>query len=92
MAVERKIYTNNVVRMTQAQFDRLQGSNGFTKGRAMRKIGAVPVEIYAEVHALAAAHGEEVTDEHWERFLSMNPQFRSVSRLDTGASGHIVIK
>ena len=81
-----------VLIMTEAQFDRLNSNNGFGKQRLTRTIGAIPPETFTDMLAEADACGDYLSGTDLKKYLNRNPQYRTVNALDTGHTGHIIVK
>jgi len=71
-------------------FQKLQDpANGFSAGRTMRKIASIPVVA----EQIAKAEGFDLSKrKDLEKFLEEHPEYLTVNKLDTGASGKIIIK
>jgi hypothetical protein len=80
------------VAMSEADAERTLGNNGFTKGRGGRVIGEMPVHEYFELERKAKGKGDVVTGQDLKKWLMKNRDYMTVSRIDTGASGKIIIK
>ncbi|SME89409.1 hypothetical protein [Desulfovibrio gilichinskyi] len=78
--------------MTEAHFEKINGNNGFSKGRTQRVIGEIPLAEYLEMQRVANERDEPLTGTQLKEFLRQNPGYMTVNGLDTGASGKIIIK
>ena len=80
------------VAMSEADAERTIGNNGFTKGRGGRVIGEMPVHEYFELERKAREAGDVVTGQDIRKWLMNNRDYMTVSRLNTGATGKIIVK
>ena len=78
--------------MEQAHFERLSGCNGFSDGRNQRVIGEIPLAEFYEMQRIANERGEPLTGTELKGFLAENPEFMTVNDIDTGHTGHIIVK
>lgn len=78
--------------MEQAHYERMTGRNGFTKGRGGRCIGEMPIAEYMEMERIARESGDYVTGKDLRKYLQNNREYMTVARINTGASGKIIIK
>lgn len=64
-------------------------ANGFSDGRAMRKIASIPVVVEQEAKRLGYDLGNR---KDLEKFLQKFPEYMTVEKLDSGRRGNLVIK
>ena len=69
--------------MTQAQFERMQGNNGWSKSRATRTIGEVPLEEFFNLQWKADQNQEELTGTRLRKFLEEKPQYKTCDNILT---------
>ena len=86
--VAGSMYQNNIPVLEQNFVEKMNANNGFSKQRLFRKIASVP-----DVAMLKACQdGYNLDDvKDLKRFLNDNPDYMTVERIDTGASGKIII-
>jgi len=64
-------------------------ANGFSEGRTMRRIASIPVVA----EQIAKQEGYDLSSrKDLERFLRDHPEYMTVEKIDSGRSGHIIIK
>ncbi|WP_421901303.1 hypothetical protein [Maridesulfovibrio sp.] len=78
--------------MEQAHFEKMSGCNGFSDERNQRVIGEVPLAEFFELQRQADAHGEPLTGTQLKSFLAENPEYMTVTQIDTGHTGRIIVK
>lgn len=78
--------------MTEAQFERINSLNGFSKERLQRVIGEIPVAEYFELERQAKEAGEQVTVERLTKWLRKHPEYMTVNAIDTGKDPRIIVK
>jgi hypothetical protein len=89
MYADIKVVQNNIPILEQNYVEKMNAGNGFSKERMFRKIASIPVVAHFE----ASQNGFNLDNEdELRKYLSINPEFLTVSSLDTGASGKIIIK
>ena len=83
------ITQNNIPVLEQNYVAKMNTNNGFSKQRLFRKIASIP-----DVANLKAYQdGYNLDDpKDFRRFLSDNPEYMTVEAINTGASGHIIVK
>ena len=69
--------------MTQAQFERMQGNNGWSKSRATRTIGELPLEEFFNLQWKADQNQEELTGTRLRKFLEEKPQYKTCDNILT---------
>jgi hypothetical protein len=83
------ITQNNIPVLEENYVAKMNANNGFSKKRLFRRIASIPdvanLKAYQDGYNL-----DDVKD--LRRFLSDNPEYMTVDKIDTGASGHIIIK
>ena len=83
------IHQNNVPVLEQNYVEKMNSNNGFSKQRLFRKIASIP----DVAHMKAYQDGYNLDDpKDLRRFLSDNPDYMTVDKIDTGRSGKIIIK
>jgi hypothetical protein len=80
---------NNIPVLEENYVQKMNSNNGFSKERLFRKIASIP-----DVANLKAYQDGYNLDEPKDlrRFLADNPDYMTVHGLNTGASGHIIIR
>jgi hypothetical protein len=69
--------------MTQAQFERFNGANGWSKTRNMRSLGEVPLEQFFHMQWNAALNQEELTGTKLKKWLESNPEYKTCQNIFT---------
>lgn len=81
--------------MTQAQFERMQGNNGWSKSRATRTIGEIPLEHFFNLQWKASQNEEELTGTRLRKWLEQNPEYKTCDNILSPKKGEgplIVVK
>ena len=69
--------------MSQAQFERMNGNNGWSKTRATRSIGEIPLEQFFHLQWQAAQNDEELTGTKLRKWLAGRPEYQTVDNILT---------
>jgi hypothetical protein len=83
------ITQNNIPVLEENYVRKMNANNGFSKQRLFRKIASIP--DVAHLNAIKSGYNLDDRKE-LERFLSENPDYMTVDRINSGASGHIIVK
>jgi hypothetical protein len=87
--LDGSITQNNIPVLEQNYVEKMNANNGFTKERLFRKIGSVP----DVAHLKAVQDGYNMDDvRDVRRFFADNPDYLCVNAINTGATGHIIIR
>lgn len=83
------ITQNNIPVLEENYVAKMNANNGFSGKRLFRRIASIP-EV---AHLKAFQDGYNLDDvKDLRRFLADNPDYMTVRAINTGASGHIIIK
>ncbi len=83
------ITQDNIPVLDENYVAKMNANNGFSGKRLFRRIASIP-EV---AHLKAYQDGYNLDDpKELRRFLNDNPDYMTVRNIDTGASGHIIIK
>lgn len=83
------ITQNNIPVLEQNYVEKMNAGNGWSKERMFRKIASIPVVAQFK----ASQDGYDLDNKaDLQRFLNDNPDYMTVNAIDTGATGHIIIK
>lgn len=83
------ITQNNIPVLEQNYVEKMNSNNGWSKQRLFRKIASIP--DVANMKAYQDGYNLDNTKDLY-RFLNDNPDYMCVERLNTGATGHVVVK
>jgi hypothetical protein len=83
------ITQNNIPVLEENYVRKMNANNGFSKERLFRKIGSIPITE----HLNAIQEGWNMDDpKEVYRYFGRNEDYLSVQKIDTGASGRIIVK
>jgi len=83
------ITQNNIPILEDNYVRKMNANRGFSKERLFRKIGSIPLTVWLNAHQ----EGWNLDDEkEIYKFLAQNPSCRSVTAIDSGHTGQIIIK
>ena len=64
-------------------------ANGFSEGRSIRKIASIPIVAMLK----AEREGYDFSDrKSLDEFLKKHPEYMTVEKIDTGATGKIIVR
>ena len=83
------ITQNNIPIVEENYVRKMNANNGFSGQRMFRKIGSIP--ITEQLNAVQQGYNMDDPKDIY-RYFGRNPDYLSVKSINTGASGHIIVK
>lgn len=83
------ITQNNIPVLEENYVSRMNANNGFSKERLFRKFASIPIVAWIK----AAQEGYNLDDESdLKRFLSENPDYLTVAKINTNRPANIIVR